>query len=401
MAYSLNTGNVDTSDPTADTDIRSVAKAMAYLDQDNTQFTTMLQRMPSENIAHWKHEWPEDQLLPQHTALSASVTNSATNIPVTTSEGEIARPGDVAANTLTGERMLITTVAASAWTVVRGMGGISGTSSASANATLVIVGNMNEQNAAAPTAVITARTLNYNYSGIFRDVLDLAGTTEVLQYYGEQDGLFASEKRKKLIEHKWRQERASFWGARAYTTGSNGKPWTSTGGLFDFISTNKTDVSGSLTAPEFQDILREALQYGNRSRKVMFVAPLVAQIIGQHLSDAWVRATPQDKVWGVSVDYVVSAAFAGKTIPVVVKGDWMRFGEAGGYDPGACGFIVDMDYVARLPLVRNGVNRDTHYRDNIQNNDVDGHKAEYLTEVAYRFANEKAHALFYNVLYKA
>ena len=39
-----------------------------------------------------------------------------------------------------------------------------------------------------------------------------------------------------------------------------------------------------------------------------------------------------------------------------------------------------MDHVARLPLVRHGVNRDTHFRDNIQNNNVDGHAGEYLTE---------------------
>ncbi len=56
MAYSVNTGNVSTSDPAASTDIRSVAKAMSYLDQDNSQFVTMLQRMPEEQIAHYKHE---------------------------------------------------------------------------------------------------------------------------------------------------------------------------------------------------------------------------------------------------------------------------------------------------------------------------------------------------------
>ena len=401
MAYTVNSGNVDTADPTANTDIRSVAKAMSYLDQDNTQFTTMLQRMPSEQIAHWKHEWPEDQLLPQHTSLAASITSGATVITVTTDEGVIARAGDVALCTITGERMLITNQYASAWSVVRGFGGTAGTSSVSAGAKMVIVGNTNEQNAAAPTAIITARTINYNYSGIFRDVLDFAGTTEVLQYYGEEGGLFSSEKRKKLIEHKWRQERAAFWGARAYTTGSNGKPQTSTGGLFDFISTNRTNVSASLGTSEFQDILRVALQYGNRARKVLFVAPLVAQVLSSFLSANWVRATPQDTVWGVSVDYVVSGAFAGREIPVVVKTDWMRFGEVGGFDPGSCGFIVDMDNVARLPLVRNGVNRDTHFRDNIQNPDIDGHKAEYLTEVAYRFQVEQSHSLFYNVLVAA
>ena len=56
MAYSTVVGNVDTSSPTANTDIRSVAKAMSYLDQDNSQFVTMLQRMPEQQIAHYKHE---------------------------------------------------------------------------------------------------------------------------------------------------------------------------------------------------------------------------------------------------------------------------------------------------------------------------------------------------------
>ncbi len=138
------------------------------------------------------------------------------------------------------------------------------------------------------------------------------------------------------------------------------------------------------------------MQYGNRSQKVMFVGPLVAQLIGQFLQDNWVRASPDDKVWGVSVDYVVSAAFSGKRIPVVVKGDWMRFGEGTAREYGSSGFIVDMGHVARLPLSRHGISRDTQFRDNIQNPDVDGHKAEYLTEVAYRFSNEKAHTYFYN-----
>jgi hypothetical protein len=395
MAYSVNTGNVDTSSPTALTDIRSVAKAMSYLDQDNSQFVTMLQRMPEEQIAHYKHEWIEDQLLPQNTALSATISTSRTDLPLTTSEGAIARPGDVARVLPTGEGVIVVTVGASAWTVVRGFGSVAGATAAS-GARIVIVGNMNEQNAAAPTAIITARTISYNYSAIFRDVLDFSGTDEVLSYYGEENGLFASEKRKKLIETKWRQERAAFFGSRGYTTGSNGKPWTSVGGLIDFISTNRVDIASTLTRSELQDTLRTALQYGNRSKKVMFCGPLVAQVIGSFLQDYWVQAAPTDTVWGVKVDYVLSAAFAGKSIPVVVKGDWMRFGEDAARGYGSSGFIVDMDYVARLPLVRNGVNRDTHFRDNIQNPGIDGHSAEYLTEVSYRFANEKAHTYFYN-----
>jgi len=56
VAYSVNTGNVDTADPTSTTIVRDVRNTMTYLDEDNTQFTTMLMRMPASNVHHYKFE---------------------------------------------------------------------------------------------------------------------------------------------------------------------------------------------------------------------------------------------------------------------------------------------------------------------------------------------------------
>lgn len=56
MTISTNVGNVSTADPTGDTIVRDVRNTMAYLDQDNTQFTTMLMRMPQESAHHFKIE---------------------------------------------------------------------------------------------------------------------------------------------------------------------------------------------------------------------------------------------------------------------------------------------------------------------------------------------------------
>lgn len=392
MAYSVNTGVVTTASPTTSTDIRDVSDAVAYLDVDNTQFTTMTVRMPQEPTGHWKKEWVEDQLLPNHTALSATISNSLTDIPVTTDEGQIAKSGDVARNSLTGEAFLINSAWASSWSVTRGFGGtVAAVSSASVNAKLVIVGNVNEQYAGSPTAIITKRSLNYNYTGIFRNTMEFAGTQRALSYYGD-GSIEREEKRKKLIEHKWLLERAAFFGARANSTGSNGRPMTSAGGLNEYITTNRATSVGTLDKATLQDRLRDALQYGDRNRKVMFAAPLVVQVLGELIQDNWVRATPDENVFGVKADFVISAAF-GARIPVYTKADWMRYGEASG-NYGGYAFLVDMSSVRRCPLKGQGVNRDTHFRDNIQTPDADGRKAEYLTEVTWKFANEKAHAVW-------
>jgi hypothetical protein len=104
--------------------------------------------------------------------------------------------------------------------------------------------------------------------------------------------------RKKVgVEHKREIENQAWFGARSYTAGTNA-PRCTFGGIDEYLSTNITDVAGTLDKGAWNDFLRSGLEYGERSRKVLFAAPIVAQVLSEFLQDNWVRATPGDRRLG-------------------------------------------------------------------------------------------------------
>ncbi len=318
----------------------------------------------------------DDQLLPKYSALAASSAAADTNLVLTTDEGSYFKAGDLIRNADTGEPMRITGVAASSVTVVRAVDGSTALSSTTL-AKIVHIGGSNEEGAEAPTALIAERTANYNYTQIVRNPYRFTETALATNtwYGGPQDAL---ERRKKAIEHKWEIENSLFFGARSYSAGTSAPRHTS-GGLLQF-ATAESDTD-TLDKTELQTFLRNGLEFGS-SRKVFFCAPLVAQVISSFLETNWVRATPSDKVWGVQVSAILSGV-SGAQIPIVVKTEWKRYGEAAG-QYGTYGVLVDMDNVQYAPL------RDTRLLGNRQAPSADEKMAEYLTEFSLKLSNPQS-----------
>jgi hypothetical protein len=132
---------------------------------------------------------------------------------------------------------------------------------------------------------------------------------------------------------------------------------------------------------ELQTFLRHGLEYGSK-RKVLFCAPLVAQVLSSFLEDK-LQSRPGDNVWGVKVDGVISGVY-GQEIPVIVKREWKRYGETAG-QYGSSGILVDLDYVQYSPL------RDTALKPNRQANDADETMAEFLTEFSLKVERPEVH----------
>jgi hypothetical protein len=152
-------------------------------------------------------------------------------------------------------------------------------------------------------------------------------------------------------------------------------------------------VAGNLTETALQDFLRAGLRYGNRSRKVLFVAPKVAQVFGALMDDDWIQAPPGTSTYGVNVDAIVSAAWAGARVPVVVKGEWDRFGTGTGNHLGSQGVLVDMEYVA-LKWAGDDADgsRKISLRRNRQNPSADEAAEEYLSEFTLCVMQPNAHS---------
>jgi hypothetical protein len=365
---------------------------VATLDRDNTQFTSMLMQLPVSTANSFQEQWEEDQFLPKNTALSATAAAGDTALAITTNEGNYAKVGDVGKFVQTGEAFRITTVGASAWTVVRAIGSVAAATAASGttNGGIIIIGGSNEQGGTLPTAIVTQKTSNYNYTQIFRNSYRFTATAEWVKWYSGNP--LAYHRKKIGVEHKREIENALWFGARSYTSGTN-HPRTTMGGVDEYLSTNITDVGGTLDKGAFNDFLRGALEYGERSRKVLFAAPIGAQVLSEFLQDNWVMAPPDATVWGVNVDAVISAAHGAK-LPVIVKNDWKRYGEGTTKHIGSRMYCIDMTNVELLkaPATSKGPRYATLYPDR-EANDADETAEEYLSELTARFKVEKSHAL--------
>jgi hypothetical protein len=151
-----------------------------------------------------------------------------------------------------------------------------------------------------------------------------------------------------------------------------------------------TDAAGTFDKGELQDWLRLGLQYGS-SRKVIFAAPIVGMVMSEFLQDNWIHARPDERVFGAKVSGVISGAFTGEPLPVVVKRQWGAYGTGSSNQYGSLAFMVDLNSVV-LSTMQSSV-----LLKNRQAPDVDGVDEEYLAELSLKVLYPEHHALLKNV----
>lgn len=391
MATTINSGVVDTADPLSNRLVIDMHEPIRMLDPETSQFSTMLMdsRLRQDKAESYKVEWIQDRLMPRVLSLGASATSAASVITTGSGEAAYAKTGDIIRVPSTGEAVRVTASDASAsLTVVRALGSVAAASAASGGAgTLIIVGGSNQQGAGLPTRLITQQSANYNYTQITRNSYGFTRTAIQSKWYSQ--GLLESEREKKGVEHKADRENSLFFGARSYSANADG-PRHTAGGLIEYIpSSNITDASGTFDKAELQDFLTLSLQYGS-SRKAIFASPLVGQVMSEFLQDNWVRARPDDRLFGAKVNAVVSGAF-GDEVPVIIKRQWGAFGTGSSGQYGSMAFVVDFDSVVLADMQKSVLLK------NRQDNDIDGIDEEYLHEGSLKVLYPEHCALLKNV----
>lgn len=388
MAVTVSTGAVDTEALLADQKVVDMADRFRLLDPDESQFSTILDKLPTKPATREKVNWLEDQYFPRLALQSGGALATATTVNVGAGTGTYFRAGDLVRNMRTGEMFEVASVATDALTTTNSAGNRKAIGSVAAAAMndgdqLLIVGNASAQNADVGTLKSTVRTLGYNYTQISRRPFGFAGTEIEIETYGQGDPM--NEIAKKAVEHRRSLEALRFFGARDFVTGTPAKGYS--GGIAEFVTTNVWSSIGTLSRGVLDDKLRTVLQHGSRN-KVIFAAPVPSQALSSLLADNWVKVTdPGTNVYGAKVTAFISGAF-GDSIPVITKREWGMFPTtSNGY--GSWMFVVDLDYVARRVLR----NRDTQLLRNRQNNGVDGVIHEYLTEDSMEVSVEQAHGI--------
>jgi hypothetical protein len=118
---------------------------------------------------------------------------------------------------------------------------------------LTLIGNVYAEGTGAPRAVSRNPTKFYNYTQIFKDAYELTGTANETE--SRTGSPWSNDKKRKTFDHAMAIELSFLWGRRAETTGDNGKPKRTLGGLREFIpqatpaNGGRTTVFGSAVTP--------------------------------------------------------------------------------------------------------------------------------------------------------
>ena len=357
-----------------------MAKKIDVLEPDSAPLIQLSKKIKKTEIFNPEFKWMDEESLTKVDAINYSTgySDSATSLIVDTVA--IFRPGDVVKNVTTGEQMLVTDSTTTANTIVvrRGFGSTTA-ASITDNDVLMIVGNANPEGATARTPKIQDQTVRTNYSQIYRTPFGVTRTADKSKMYGGND--LKHQRMTQMIEHQKEQERSAWWGEPYEDSTNDAHPRRTTGGADYWISTNGKDVSGAATQLEFNEFLRVGFRYGGR-KKWLFSAPLITDAIS-YWGAQKLQVAPKDKTFGIDVQQWLTPF---GMINIVNSNLFTEVTTYAGY-----AYLIDPTQPEYAYLTGS----DTKLKTNIQANDEDGQKDEYITEAGLRFWSEKKASVMY------
>lgn len=374
------TANINTARIVVD-----MSSRIAELQPSAAPLTVLTKRIATDAVYNYKFEWLEDDLMSRWTAIdNSSTAYTASSDELVVDDASIIAVGDIIKSVATGEMMNVTAVDVDAReiTVARGYGETAAHADSVANdAKLLVVGNASMQGAGAPAEKYVNTINTYNYTQIFRTPFAVTGTLDKMKLYGGNE--LKRQQKKKGIEHKKSIEYAFIFGERKLdVTGE--QPKTTTAGVYTFLAGTDNVVTkprnlATLEA-EFDAWCQDLFTYGS-DEKTLFACPLLISKI-----NSWAKGkleiiqADKDRTYGLNIIRYLTPHGMLNIVrhPLFVQG----------YD--GLSIALDMDNVKYRPLR----GRDTTLRTNIQNNDADGRKDEYLTEAGLEIKLPKTHGMF-------
>lgn len=357
-----------------------MANDIALLVPNAAPFLALTKQIAKETAKSYRFEWLERELEARTDKTTGTVADGIiTTIPVT--NGTYFRPNMLVKVPRTGEVMLVKSISENNLTVTRGFGETAG-AALNSGEELLIIGNVNEEMAGAPGDAGGSPTAEYNYTQIFRTPFAVTNTANACEVYGTGK-LITQEQKDKGILHRIDMERAFLFGERKEDlTGDH--PKRETRGLLKFLSQNNLDVSsdGILTEVMFNNWLENIFAYGSQ-KKTLLASPRLISVISQWGNEKLQTVPAANAKYGLHVTQFISPH--GELM--IVK-EPLFVGSYSGY-----GCVLDMADIKYKPLT----GRDTSLKTNIQANDVDGRRDEYLTEAGLKVVLPKHHGLIKGV----
>lgn len=374
------TGVRGTGNITAAKRVIDISKKISVLEPDSAPLVQLTKKLEKKVAINPKFNWLEEGSLDRVDAVNYSTGYTSADTSIVVDSGSLFRAGDVVKAVATGEQMRVTAVSTNTLTVQRGWGTTSAGNLAD-NAVLLIIGSANEEGTTKRAMKTEQEAEKTNYTQIFRTPFGVTDTNANSEMYGGKD--LAHIRMTQLIEHQKDIERAFWFGEPKEDTSTGTHPIRATGGVDYWISTNASDMGGTMTESEFEAWLRTGFRYGSKT-KFVFASPIWISAVS-----FWARGKlqmlPKDKTYGIAVTQFISPH------GVVNLVNCTLFGETTAY--AGVAYLLDLEGVKYRHLA----NRDTKLKTHIEANDADGQEDEYISEVGLHFEQEKKSSYGYNV----
>jgi hypothetical protein len=347
--------------------------------------------MASDKTDDPEYAWWEEELSVLRAALTAQVANTTTanTLAVATATASIDSyafvPGDilVAENGATVDpyaswEYMIVSAAATTSTIINVTRAAFGTTVSTITTTTYIakIGNAYAEGTTSPNAVGRSPTKLYNYTQIFKTSYELTRTAK--QTNLRTGDPLKNAKKRRMFDHAVAMELGFLFGRRAESTGSNGMPLRYTGGLRSFLSTNVTVFTTTATEATFLGAVQGVFDFdagSGNERIVLCGNSFLTSLNKLAKAGMQVRTDQVVRLYGMELQkwIIPQGTFYFRTHPLM--------NVMPGYTK--CAFIIDASAMKYRYM------NDTVAQDNIQANDADEQKGQWLTECGLEVRHEK------------
>lgn len=353
-------------------------------------------KMKTESLDDPQTSWWEETLDITRVRLNDGTNMNDTDTAVVVDDGALAlNVGDILQVESTeiaaydAELVRVTAVASdSAFTISRGFAG-STAATILDNTYFTRIGSAHGEGTGAPGTVSRNPTKFTNYTQIFKTPYDITNTAKATRF--RTGDPIKNEQRRKAFDHAEKIEWSLLMGKASEITGSNNQPLRSMGGLREFIVTNAYVYGAAVTVNTFLDRVYPVFNFsgeGAGDQRLAFCGNGALNALNKVVKDS---GTTQINYEGIVSTYgmrfgrfvMPQGELLLKTHPLLSRHP--RYTNSM--------FIINPAGLTYRPLR----GRDTHIEKNIQANDEDLQKDQWLTEVTMEFHHEKTMAYLGNI----
>ena len=364
----------------SDTLVRYVDPKVFFAQANIAPVVTVLQALKRQQFAPTiKPEWVEEDMGTPTTTLAGGINDSATTVNVAAGTGEMFLANSIIQ--IGSEQMLVTARSTDALTVVRNFG-TAGADAHTENDVIIYLGSAFEEGSGSGNGIRQKSGVVDNYHQIFKTPVEASRTEQRIRRYERMNENWMSKAKKTAFRyHMEAKERAFIAGQKKYDTSAERRTCS---GILDYLTTRE-DMSSTFTKAKFEAFIEEVMRNGGNNYYLFGTGKFMRTFNTEVLGNSQMNITPETKKFGLNVQEYHSV-FGNLTL-VYHRVMHQILSEL----YGGCAMLLDMDLITEYYLDKD------QYQTNIQDNDTDGRKDQFLAECCPGVANPSNHGFLWGV----